>query len=48
MVRTLSLILLSFYYSIIYIYLLGVGPVIDCEIDDECDEPDYLSKKKLY
>lgn len=21
----------------------GVGPVIDCEIDDDCEEPDYLS-----
>ncbi|CAI6354180.1 unnamed protein product [Macrosiphum euphorbiae] len=25
----------------------GVGPIIDCEIDDEGDEPDYLSYSKM-
>lgn len=29
---------------LLILLLLGVGPVVDCEIDDDSDEPDYTSK----
>jgi len=46
MVRTnLSLLFTIKFFNI---FLLGVGPIIDCEIDDDGEEPDYLSKNKSF
>lgn len=36
---------LVFYY---FFLLQDIGPVIDCEIDDDNDEPNYLSKNKNF
>lgn len=47
----LYLTFLNFYLLLIIFLLLGVGPDVDCEIDDDSDEPDYMSKNtncKIY
>jgi len=43
----LWLIWLSF-FLFYYLFFLwqGVGPDVDCEIDDDSDEPNYTGKKK--
>lgn len=39
-----NLFTILFYFSF---FFLDVLPIIDCEIDDDSDVPDYSSKKKI-